>query len=60
MLKYSYKVELKRAENERLGLFLDLRKTQDKEQVKRKIEMKEKQIAWLKKNEYKHMEPVIE
>ncbi len=61
MLRYSYDVELKRAENQLLGLFLDLERVKDKDKkhIESLIKKKEKQIHWLRENLYRHPEPYI-
>jgi len=61
MLRYSYKVELKRTEMELSGLHLDLVRSQKKERkkIKEKIQAKEQQIQWLKDNQHLVPKPYI-
>ena len=61
MLRYSYKVELKKAYAERLGLLLDFEKTEGerKETIRDALIIKEQEIKWIKENMHLHTKPEI-
>jgi hypothetical protein len=48
MLRYSYKVELRRYEARKLGLELDLARSPDNQRAKEMLEITNKEINWFK------------